>query len=73
MPRAWEVVRTLHYVCKLDRVACRTFLDAYRGVLPLTLVEQLGKLGEDAPLEPLLTALDDPHVSVRKEALTRLG
>lgn len=29
-------------------------------------VEQLGKLGEDAPLEPLLTALDDPHVSVRQ-------
>lgn len=38
-PRAWEVVRTLHYVCKLDRVACRTFLEAYRGVLPLTSAE----------------------------------
>ncbi|WP_201363337.1 phosphotransferase [Dictyobacter formicarum] len=34
-PRAWEVVRTLHYVCKLDGPLCRIFLTAYRDVLPL--------------------------------------
>lgn len=38
-PRAWEVVRTLHYVCKLKGTACRTFLDAYRCILPLTSTE----------------------------------
>lgn len=38
-PRAWEVVRTLHYVCKLEGTASRTFLDAYRCVLPLTPTE----------------------------------
>lgn len=38
-PRAWEVVRTLHYVCKLEKTACRSFLDAYRCILPLTLTE----------------------------------
>ncbi|GCE14384.1 phosphotransferase [Tengunoibacter tsumagoiensis] len=38
-PRAWEVVRTLHYVCKLERGDCRIFLDAYRCVLPLTSAE----------------------------------
>ncbi|WP_220196428.1 phosphotransferase enzyme family protein [Ktedonospora formicarum] len=38
-PRAWEVVRTLHYVCKLEKNACRTFLEAYRCILPLTSTE----------------------------------
>ena len=34
-PRAWEVVRALHYACQLEKAACRAFLDAYRRVLPL--------------------------------------
>jgi len=34
-PRAWEVVRTLHYAFKLERTTCRTFLDAYQRILPL--------------------------------------
>ena len=38
-PRAWEVVRTLDYVCKLEETACRTFLDAYRCILSLTSTE----------------------------------
>lgn len=38
-PRAWEVVRTLHYVCKLEGTACRAFLNAYRCVLPLSSAE----------------------------------
>ncbi len=33
--RAWEVVRTLHYVCGLETVPCRTLLAAYRAQLPL--------------------------------------
>lgn len=35
-PRAWEVLRTLHYACQLEKTACRAFLDAYRRVLPLS-------------------------------------
>lgn len=35
-PRAWEVVRTLHYVCQLEKTACRAFLAAYRRVFPLS-------------------------------------
>lgn len=35
-PRAWEVVRTLHYVFHLERSGCQTFLKAYREVLPLS-------------------------------------
>lgn len=38
-PRAWEVVRTLHYALRLDARTCGIFLDAYRCVLPLTLEE----------------------------------
>lgn len=34
-PRAWEVVRALHYACQLEKAACRAFLDAYRRVFPL--------------------------------------
>lgn len=34
-PRAWEVLRTLHYALRLEKAACRAFLDAYRHVLPL--------------------------------------
>jgi len=34
-PRAWEVLRTLHYALRLEKAACRAFLDAYRRVLPL--------------------------------------
>jgi homoserine kinase type II len=34
-PPALEVVRTLHYVCKLQGPLCRIFLDAYRSILPL--------------------------------------
>lgn len=35
-PRAWEILRALHYVGKLDADFCRTFLAAYRQMLPLT-------------------------------------
>ncbi|MBA2285748.1 MAG: phosphotransferase [Ktedonobacteraceae bacterium] len=35
-PRAWEVLRTLHYVCTLEVATCRAFLDGYRRVLPLS-------------------------------------
>jgi Ser/Thr protein kinase RdoA (MazF antagonist) len=38
-PRAWEIVRTLHYAFKLEPAACHTFLHAYRRVLPLTTTE----------------------------------
>ncbi|GHO51396.1 phosphotransferase enzyme family protein [Ktedonospora formicarum] len=38
-PRAWEVVRTLHYVYKLEGNACNAFLDAYRCIFPLTSTE----------------------------------
>lgn len=34
-PREWEVIRTLHYAFKLDEALCRTFLHAYRQILPL--------------------------------------
>ncbi len=32
-PRAWEIVRTLHYTLKLEPVSCRIFLAAYRRIL----------------------------------------
>lgn len=35
-PRAWEILRVLHYVGKLEAGFCRTFLEAYRQVLPLS-------------------------------------
>ncbi|HEU5229596.1 MAG TPA: phosphotransferase [Ktedonobacteraceae bacterium] len=38
-PRAWEIVRTLHYVFQLDEVACGTFLNAYRQAMPLAFHE----------------------------------
>jgi len=38
-PRAWEVVRTLHYVFQLDEAACRTFLNAYHQEMPLPFTE----------------------------------
>ncbi len=38
-PRAWEIVRTLHYALNLEEVFCRAFLDAYRRVLPLMQAE----------------------------------
>jgi homoserine kinase type II len=38
-PRAWEVVRALHYICQLEPASCRTFLNAYRTVLSLTRAE----------------------------------
>lgn len=34
-PRAWGILRVLHYVGKLDPDFCRAFLAAYRQVLPL--------------------------------------
>ena len=34
-PRAWEVLRTLHYVFYLDTPRCKMFLDAYRDAFPL--------------------------------------
>ncbi len=34
-PRAWEILRALHYVGKLEAGFCRTFLAAYRQILPL--------------------------------------
>jgi Ser/Thr protein kinase RdoA (MazF antagonist) len=37
--RAWEVVRALHYAFKLEEVLCRTFLRAYRQILPLPLAD----------------------------------
>ena len=38
-PRAWEVVRTLHYVFQLEEMACCLFLDAYRREMPLAFTE----------------------------------
>jgi homoserine kinase type II len=38
-PRAWEVVRTLHYVFQLDPAPCHLFLEAYRRELPLSVQE----------------------------------
>lgn len=38
-PRAWEVVRTLHYTFALEARACHSFLTAYRCVMPLTQAE----------------------------------
>lgn len=35
-PRAWEIVRALHYVCGFQPTESQLFLDAYRSVLPLT-------------------------------------
>lgn len=35
-PRSWEVLRTLHYALRLEKAACRAFLDAYRRILPLS-------------------------------------
>ncbi|HTK10733.1 MAG TPA: phosphotransferase [Ktedonobacteraceae bacterium] len=35
-PRAWEVVRTLHYACLLEPVACAVVLAAYRAIYPLS-------------------------------------
>lgn len=34
--RAWEVVRTLHYVFSFEPTACEFFLQAYRALLPLS-------------------------------------
>jgi homoserine kinase type II len=34
--RAWEVVRTLHYVFSFEASACQLFLQAYRALLPLS-------------------------------------
>lgn len=36
-PRAWEVLRTLHYAFAFAPALCRPLLAAYRGVLPLPL------------------------------------
>jgi Ser/Thr protein kinase RdoA (MazF antagonist) len=38
-PRAWEVVRALHYVFKFDTALCHAFIQAYRLVLSLSLEE----------------------------------
>lgn len=38
-PRAWEVLRTLHYAVNLDPLFCRIFLEAYHQVQPLSLEE----------------------------------
>lgn len=38
-PRAWEVVRTLHYVFQLEEAACHAFLNAYRQEIPLPFTE----------------------------------
>lgn len=35
-PRAYEILRTLHYVFHLDPVRCQIFLTAYRNVFPLS-------------------------------------
>ncbi|EFH85676.1 phosphotransferase enzyme family protein [Ktedonobacter racemifer] len=34
-PRAWEILRTLHYVFALDPSRCQRFLEAYQQVFPL--------------------------------------
>jgi homoserine kinase type II len=34
--RAWEVVRTLHYVFQFEPAPCYLFLEAYRRQLPLS-------------------------------------
>ena len=36
VPRAWEVVRTLHYVGKLEVSACHPLLSAYQAVFPVS-------------------------------------
>lgn len=38
-PRAWEIIRTLHYAFKLEVESCRIFLAAYRQIVSLTTVE----------------------------------
>jgi homoserine kinase type II len=38
-PRAWEVVRTLHYAFKLDPALCQAFLDAYNSVFSLSFAD----------------------------------
>ncbi|MEO9029121.1 MAG: phosphotransferase [Ktedonobacteraceae bacterium] len=38
-PRAWEILRVLHYVGKLDVDFCCTFLATYRQILPLAQAE----------------------------------
>ena len=35
-PRAWEVLRTLHYVFHMDPPRCLIFLEAYRQIFPLS-------------------------------------
>ncbi len=34
-PRAWEVIRTLHYACELEPSFCALVLSAYRNIQPL--------------------------------------
>ncbi|GHO59259.1 phosphotransferase enzyme family protein [Ktedonobacter robiniae] len=38
-PRAWELLRTLHYVFALDPSRCQRFLNAYQQVFPLPMEE----------------------------------
>src|SRR5207253_8108234 len=35
-PRAWEVIRALHYVFQFEPAPCHLFLEAYRQELPLS-------------------------------------
>ncbi|GCE09711.1 phosphotransferase enzyme family protein [Dictyobacter aurantiacus] len=38
-PRAWEIIRVFHYIFKFQAEGCSAFLNAYRTIIPLPLVD----------------------------------